>query len=187
MLLNQNDEKEINENIQENEEQKEGMNNNHCSDSCDCTQEINYEELCEKLQKELEYNKKLAAADMQNAFREQEKRRIDSLKYAAQKVVEDLVPLFFSFDMAIKYSTSQADTQGIKMLKEQFLKLLEKHNVQEINPKAGEKFDPNKHESVGYEESEKLDKDSISKVEQVGYKINERIIVAAKVLLAKGN
>lgn len=139
------------------------------------------------LEAKLEHQKKLALADVQNARKEEEKYRQEAIKYAATKVVEDFIPLIDTFDMALQYTTSESDSQGLKMLKDQFLKVLNKNGVTEIKPEIGIAFDPKQHESVGYQESEDFAQDSIAKVMQAGYKIHDRIIRAARVMLVKNS
>lgn len=145
------------------------------------------------LESKLEHQKKLALADVQNARKEEEKYRQEAIKYAATKVVEDFIPLIDTFDMALQYTSSESDSQGLKMLKDQFLKVLNKNGVTEIKPEIGIAFDPKQHESVGYDQIENdggeshLPDGSIAKVMQAGYKIHDRIIRAARVTLVKNS
>jgi molecular chaperone GrpE len=73
---------------------------------------------------------------------------------------------------------------GIELIYQKFDALLEAEGVEPIETE-GERFDPNLHEAISYEESEEYEGGSIIAVTQRGYKLGDRIIRPAMVRVAK--
>jgi molecular chaperone GrpE len=73
---------------------------------------------------------------------------------------------------------------GIELIYQKFEALLEAEGVEPIETE-GERFDPNLHEAISYEESEEYEGGSIIAVTQRGYKLGDRIIRPAMVRVAK--
>lgn len=83
----------------------------------------------------------------------------------------------------------QADTQavlvGLRLIRQQLLKLLEREGVQRI-PAVGQSFDPHRHEAVGQVETNdgKTDGTVVEEV-QVGYIMHGKVLRPAMVKVAK--
>lgn len=73
---------------------------------------------------------------------------------------------------------------GIELIYQKFGAILEAEGVVPIETE-GERFDPNLHEAISYEESEEYEGGSIIAVTQRGYKLGDRIIRPAMVRVAK--
>jgi molecular chaperone GrpE len=73
---------------------------------------------------------------------------------------------------------------GIELIYHKFAAILEAEGVEPIEAE-NERFDPNLHEAISYEESEDLEGGSIIAVTQRGYKLGDRIIRPAMVRVAK--
>jgi len=73
---------------------------------------------------------------------------------------------------------------GIELIHQKFEAILESEGVESIETE-GERFDPNLHEAISYEESEAFEGGSIIAVTQRGYKLGDRIIRPAMVRVAK--
>ena len=58
------------------------------------------------------------------------------------------------------------------------------HGIREINP-AGEPFDPNKHEALSLLPAPGVAPNTVIEVVQKGYELNERLLRAAKVIVAR--
>ena len=65
-----------------------------------------------------------------------------------------------------------------------FLKALEKHGLQQIDPK-GEKFDPERHQAISMVEDKKAKSNSVIEVMQKGFSLNDRLVRPAMVVVAK--
>ena len=64
-------------------------------------------------------------------------------------------------------------------------KALEKHQIEPINPINHEAFDHNQHEAMVMQPSEEVPDNHVLQVIQKGYKIKDRTLRAARVIVAK--
>ncbi len=129
-----------------------------------------------------------ALADYDNLKKEVAKDKSDFAKYATEQMVMSLLPILDNFDQAIKHkpdSDKETDAwlQGIIHIRKQLFDSLEEHGLAEV--KVGKDFDPEVHETVGEEESDKVDSGQIIHVEQNGYHLGEKLIRPAKVIVNK--
>ena len=127
-----------------------------------------------------------AKADMVNARKRDDEERKEFMKFASGRLIEDLLPVLESFDMAMgnKEAWEKADKNwriGVEYIYSQLNKALLDNGLEEINP-INEKFDHAKHEAASYEPvtDEKLDH-SIITVIQKGYSLNGKVLKVPKV------
>ena len=73
---------------------------------------------------------------------------------------------------------------GIEMVKQQFADVLKGSGLEEISS-VGEAFDPNFHEALMQREEEGKDAGVILEEVQKGYRLNGRVLRAAKVIISK--
>jgi molecular chaperone GrpE len=71
--------------------------------------------------------------------------------------------------------------EGLVLTESKLLKIFEKHGLVKIEPKEGDKFNPNLHEAIFQVPVPNKESGSICTVNQNGYKLQERVIRAAKV------
>ena len=67
----------------------------------------------------------------------------------------------------------------------QLLSALEKFNVIAVDPR-GEKFDPERHQAMAMQPTDEAEPNTVIKVYQKGYLINERLLRPAMVVVAQG-
>jgi len=125
-------------------------------------------------------------AEMVNARKRDEEERREFTKYANENLIEELLPVLESFDMAMgnKEAWEKADKNwriGVEYIYSQLRKALENNGLVEINP-LNEKFDHAKHEAVSYEpvNDPKLDHVIIGVI-QKGYSLNGKVLKVPKV------
>jgi len=129
-------------------------------------------------------------ADFINARKRDTAERGEFAKFANERLIEELIPVLESFDMAMsnKEVWEKADKNwrtGVEYIYSQLLKVLTDFGVKEISP-VGEKFDHAKHEAVSYEAVPNEDKaDSILGVVKKGYSLNEKLLRAPKVVVGE--
>lgn len=75
---------------------------------------------------------------------------------------------------------------GISIVEKQFLDLLKAQGVESIKTNIGDKFDPHLHHAVSHESSKEYPADAITKVLQIGYKIGDRVLRPAMVVVSSG-
>ncbi|KND47799.1 MAG: molecular chaperone GrpE [Parcubacteria bacterium C7867-002] len=127
-----------------------------------------------------------AKADMVNARKRDDEERKEFMKFANGRLIEDLLPVLESFDMAMgnKEAWEKADKNwriGVEYIYSQLKKALLDNGLEEIDP-LNEKFDHAKHEAASYEPvtDAKLDH-SIIAVIQKGYSLNGKVLKVPKV------
>lgn len=129
-----------------------------------------------------------AKADYINLQKELEQTRANSSVLAKEKMTHNLLPVLDSFDMAFSHKESweklDAEWQkGIENIHQQFIKSLHKSGIEKID-EVDVPFDPNIHQSVQTLETDDEVKDhTIAQVFQTGYRIGDRIIRPARVVL----
>jgi molecular chaperone GrpE len=131
-----------------------------------------------------------AVAELDN-FRKRSREEIDKAsKYAISSFVSDLVLVTENFFLACENmpqnETNQAFqhfSSAVLMTKNELVKVLEKNQVKRIFP-LNEKFDHNFHEAIAQEASD-LEDGTIIKIVQAGYKISDRLIRPALVVVVK--
>ena len=146
-----------------------------------------YTELEEKdnLLKEKEERYLRMYAEFENYKKRTEKEKQNTALYAKADVVEMLLPVIDSMENAIAIETADENLkQGISLMFEQVRIFLEKNGVEEIG-KVGEEFNPELHEAISIQEVENANSGEIISVFRKGYKIKDRIIRHAMVIVAK--
>lgn len=127
-----------------------------------------------------------AKADLLNARKRDEEEKKEYIKFANERMIEDLLPVLQSFDMAMgnKEAWEKADKNwriGVEYIYSQLTKALADNGLEEIKA-LGESFDHSLHDASSYEVV--TDKNMDNKVIAVinkGYKLNGKILVPAKV------
>jgi len=71
--------------------------------------------------------------------------------------------------------------EGLVLTESKLIKIFEKHGLVKIDPKEGDKFNPNLHEAIFQVPIPNKESGSICTINQKGYKLQERVIRAAKV------
>ena len=129
-----------------------------------------------------------AQADFINYKKRVEEDREELEKYASSRLILKLLPAMDEFRLAIDHaSESDADSswlQGIKLIQRKLNSVLESEVVTRIEAE-GREFDPLEHEAMGYSESSDHDEGQVVSVVRDGYKMHDRVIRPAMVILAK--
>lgn len=121
-----------------------------------------------------------ALADYQNLQKRSANEKQEFVKYANEQILHDIIPIYDNLKVSLKHTDKEAEesgwAEGIKYVIKQFKSFLEEHGVEEINT-VGKKFDYNTMEAV------KGEGEKVLKEIKPGYKLNGKVIVAAKVEL----
>ena len=124
-------------------------------------------------------------AEFENYKKRTEKEKQNTALYAKADVVEMLLPVIDSMENAIAIETADENLkQGISLMFEQVRIFLEKNGVEEIG-KVGEEFNPELHDAISIQEVKNANSGEIISVFRKGYKIKDRIIRHAMVIVAK--
>lgn len=145
----------------------------------------------EKKVKELEDKLLRQLAECENIRNRSEKTNRETRDYAIFAFTKDLVPVMDNLSRALEHIPEESDetikniVAGIKMTKAELESVFKNHSLEVIEPKIGDKFDYNNHHAISQESTDKQDEGTIVNTMQVGYKIKERLIRPAAVVVAK--
>ncbi|WP_409228598.1 nucleotide exchange factor GrpE [Gudongella sp. SC589] len=141
----------------------------------------------EKENEIIDLNNKLTRlqADFQNFKRRTEKDRENSITYGIEAIILDLLPVIDNFQRAIAAQDDSEDSfyKGISMIEKQFIEVLERNSVHEIEA-LGKEFDPNLHHAVSAIESEE-EEGTVVEVLQKGYILKDKVIRPSMVVVSK--
>lgn len=131
-----------------------------------------------------------AEAEVQNVRRRAERDVENAHKYGIERLLQNLLPVVDSIEKSIE-SADQADRddndpvmEGIRLCYKLLLDILEREQVEVVDP-LGEPFDPNEHEAMSMVENPDMEPNSVIAVMQKGYKLNNRLIRPAMVMVSK--
>ncbi|PIQ92212.1 MAG: nucleotide exchange factor GrpE [Parcubacteria group bacterium CG11_big_fil_rev_8_21_14_0_20_39_22] len=133
---------------------------------------------------------KRAQADLINARKRDEEEKRNFSRIATEDLISNIIPVLDSFTMAFsdKEAWEKADKNwriGVEYIHSQLLKVLEDRGLSEVDP-LGQEFDPREHESSGHEDVSKIeDNNKIVRVIQKGYKLGEKSIRPARVVVGE--
>ena len=129
-----------------------------------------------------------AKAEVENIKKRTEKEISNAYKFSTEGIFLDLIPIFESLDIAITQAseTTNIDNliEGNKLLKSMFDTFFDKNSLEVINP-VDQKFDPNLHQAIKTVKDDSKENNFVSEVLQKGYKLVNRVIKPALVVVIK--
>ncbi len=152
-------------------------------------EEVKTETPEEKLTKELENQKDMylrLRAEYDNYRKRTQQEKLNIYADATAKAVEELLPLADSLVAAMNAQNAEADTKGIELLSNQLFACLDKLNVKAFG-EIGDEFNPEIHNAVSMTENPDLEKNAVAAVFQKGFKIGDKVIRPAMVVVANCN
>ena len=126
-----------------------------------------------------------AKADAENARRRAEEEVTKARKFGIEGFAESLLPVCDSLDaaLAIQNATAEQLREGSEATLRQLLQALERNKVVVVNPAAGEKFDPHRHQAISMVPAQQ-EANTVVTVLQRGYLIFDRVLRPALVTVA---
>lgn len=158
------------------------------------SEEKQHEETIAKLisQTEVLQDKLLRSMAEAENIRLRSNKMIEEAKdYSIVSFAKDLVPIIDHFSKALEHIPEKIDketqnvVEGIKMTKQELENVFKKHSLESIEPNIGDKFDYNNHHAISQIVTEEYNAGTIVSIMQVGYKIRDRLIRPAAVVVAK--
>jgi molecular chaperone GrpE len=126
------------------------------------------------------------AAEMDNLRKRTVRDREDAIRYANQRLLEELLPVIDNFEMGMQAASQDTTSMiyiGMDMVRRQLNDFLSSQGVEEI-PCTGT-FDPNIHDAVAQETCSAGDEDRILRVTRRGYRLRDRLLRPASVVVSK--
>ncbi|MDH4321246.1 MAG: nucleotide exchange factor GrpE [Desulfobulbaceae bacterium] len=130
------------------------------------------------------------AAELENFKKRTAREKETSLRYAEENILKELLPSLDNLERAIEQGQAgngEAGSllEGVEMTLKGLLACLEKFGLKPIES-VGQPFDPNFHEALGMEAGAGAAANTVLKEFQKGYLFKERLLRAAKVIVAAG-
>lgn len=128
-------------------------------------------------------------AEMENLRRRTQKELENASRFALEKFSKELLQVVDSLEMGLKTSESATDNvesmrQGMDLTLKQFLTVLEKFNVVQLNPE-GQLFNPEQQQAMSMQPSNDVPPNTVLHVFQKGYELNGRLIRPAMVVVSQ--
>ncbi len=164
---------------------------NKNGESCNCKSEKDVKIQCDCQDcscQETKENYLEVAQRVQAEFDNYRKRSADIVRIARQDGIIDAVTRFLpaldSFKKAKTMIKDDAILQGINLIEKEIKSSLQTLEIEEIKSE-GQHFDPKEHNVVAVKYDNSLEDGIIAEVYQAGYKIRDRIIRYAQVIVNK--
>jgi molecular chaperone GrpE len=127
-------------------------------------------------------------ADFANFKRRNEQERADQAQNVKADVLLKVLPVLDDFQRAVQEPPVDGPArdwaQGVLLIERKLRALLEGEGLQRIEAEGAE-FNPWLHEAVSYQTSPELDDGRILHVAREGYRLGDRVIRPAQVVVAK--
>ena len=125
-------------------------------------------------------------AEYDNFRKRSQREKNESRQFANQHLLEKQLPVLDNFEMALMAAENAdpAIRDGVQMIYDQFLSVLKEAGVEGIDA-GGELFDPNIHEAISQKETTEVEEGTVVQQVQRGYKLNDRLVRPARVIVAK--
>jgi molecular chaperone GrpE len=123
-----------------------------------------------------------AQAEAQNARRRADEEIAKIRKFAIESFAESLLPVLDSLEAGLKVEKATAEQlyEGTEATLRQLLSALERNKVVEVNPAAGDKFDPASQQAISMVPADQ-EANTVVSVLQKGYTIADRVLRPALV------
>ena len=129
-------------------------------------------------------------AESENFKKRAARDRQEAIRYANEGLIESLLPVLDSFNMAMSAANSTAETDlkslkmGVEMILTQLNTVLKEAGVEELDA-AGKQFDPTWQEAMSQQETTDVPEGQVIQQLRRGYKLKDRLVRAASVVVAK--
>ncbi len=181
---------------QNNKEEIETFTDNKEKEAEDSNLEIEGEE--KTLEELKEENKNLsdkmmrALAETENIRKKFFKEKKDAEIYGGTKLARDILSVLDNLNRALEsvdhemMEKQNAFLEGIELTKKELLNTFSNHEINELAPEEGEKFDPKFHQAMFEGPHPDIEKGNIIQVMANGFTIGERLLRAAQVGVSSG-
>ena len=126
------------------------------------------------------------AAEMDNLRKRTAREREEAIRYANQRLLEELLPVIDNFEMGMQAAAQDSSSMiyiGMDMVRRQLNEFLAAQGVEEIDTSG--LFDPNLHDAVAQEDCAAGEEGRILRVSRKGYKLRDRLLRPASVVVSK--
>lgn len=141
-------------------------------------------ELAESKKREL-----LAVAELENFRKRLYRESEQQVRFALMPAARDLISVLDNLERACVAADGEASPgpllEGVKLVCQQMIDTLAKHNVQRIEA-LGKPFDPNFHEAISQAPSDEYESGVVMHEAATGYLLHDRIVRPSQVVVSTG-
>jgi len=131
------------------------------------------------------------AAEAENTRRRAEREINDARAYAISSFARDLLGVADNLARALDHAPKDSDDPlarnlavGLEMTQKALAAAFERNGLKPIDPPAGEKFDPHRHQAMMEQTSDTVGPGGVIQVLQTGYELFSRVVRPAMVVVA---
>ena len=126
------------------------------------------------------------AAEFENYKRRTENDQLNLIKYAAEPFIIKLLPVIDDFERSLDHidSANEALKQGLKLVYDKLIKVLEDQGVKKIEA-VGKPFDVHFHEALMQRKDDKAEPHTVLEELEKGYLYKDRVIRHSKVVVSE--
>lgn len=128
-------------------------------------------------------------ADFQNFQRRAVNNEREARQGATVGVVQSVLPVMDHFELALEQDHASATAEqilgGVQIIRDELERVLSSFGVVRIAPAAGDAFSPSEHEAMLQQPSTEVEPGHIVQTLSSGYRLGERVIRPAKVIISK--
>src|SRR5262245_48182990 len=122
-------------------------------------------------------------ADGENFKKRLQREKRDALRFAAEPLVRDLLPVIDNLERAVDHAASGGNGQplleGVRLVLKNALDVLERHGVTRVD--AAGAFDPSRHEAVMQVPDARRQPNQVVEQFAPGYTLHDRLLRPARV------
>jgi len=128
-------------------------------------------------------------ADFENYKKRAAREKEEAIKYANGSLLERLVPILDNFELGLSAARTEGAespiVSGMNMVLKQLTDFLADSGVKPIDAE-GEKFDPNLHEAIAREPSDRVPEGIVVRQTRRGYRLKDRLLRPSSVVVSSG-
>jgi molecular chaperone GrpE len=129
-------------------------------------------------------------AEMENLRQRQSRELADERRYGALNLMRDILPVLDNIDRAIEAAEQAGDDgpllNGIRLVRQQLVTALAQNGCEPIEA-LGEPFNPDFHAAILQQPSPEHPAGHVMLVTQTGYKLHDRVVRPAAVIVSAGS
>jgi molecular chaperone GrpE len=126
------------------------------------------------------------AADFDNYRKRVAREHAEVTQRANERLLHELLPVLDDLERALEAAAEHEEAtleEGVRLVHRSLLGLVERHGLSEIDTEGT--FDPHVHEALLAQPGEGADEGSVLQVLQKGYKLGDKVLRPARVIVAE--
>lgn len=128
-----------------------------------------------------------ALAEAENTRKRAAKERMEAETYGGTRLARDMLSVYDGMKRAVDSLTDEHREaagpliEGVELTMRELLNVFSRHGIEIVDPKIGDRFDPNLHEAMFEAPAPNTTAGDIIEVSEQGFKIRDRMLRPAKV------